>query len=136
MRAVGSIAAAMYRVSFVHTRNNVKCCSFQVQEYKDSLKQKAEHLIIKGFPEKIVKLNELLETSNFRNRDLADVHQVINSNIENAVSLSCKFSFFHFFSYMLGIKIKKTQKYGREHTHNIYLTQPTTIASYCIVSLY
>lgn len=49
---------------------------FQVQDYKDSLKQKAEHLIIKGFPEKIVKLNELLETSNFQNRDLSDVHQV------------------------------------------------------------
>lgn len=49
---------------------------FQVQDYKDSLKQKAEHLIIKGFPEKIVKLNELLETSHFQNRDLADVHQV------------------------------------------------------------
>lgn len=48
----------------------------QVQEYKDSLKQKAEHLIIKGFPEKIVKLNELLETRNFQNRDLSDVHQV------------------------------------------------------------
>ncbi|XP_026327499.1 proteasome activator complex subunit 3 [Hyposmocoma kahamanoa] len=50
----------------------------KVQEYKDSLKQKAEHLIIKGFPEKIVKLNELLETSNFRDRDLADVHQDLN----------------------------------------------------------
>ncbi|XP_059051801.1 proteasome activator complex subunit 3 isoform X2 [Achroia grisella] len=49
-----------------------------VQEYKDSLKQKAEHLIIKGFPEKIVKLNELLETPNFQNRDLADVHQDLN----------------------------------------------------------
>ncbi|KAL0838966.1 hypothetical protein ABMA28_016970 [Loxostege sticticalis] len=49
-----------------------------VQEYKDSLKQKAEHLIIKGFPEKIVKLNELLEKSNFQNRDLADVHQDLN----------------------------------------------------------
>lgn len=59
------------------------CCAFQVQDYKDSLKQKAEHLIIKGFPEKIVKLNELLETSNFRDRDLADVHQVINNIIRN-----------------------------------------------------
>ncbi|XP_075978001.1 proteasome regulator gamma isoform X2 [Anticarsia gemmatalis] len=49
-----------------------------VQDYKDSLKQKAEHLIIKGFPEKIVKLNELLETSNFQNRDLSDVHQDLN----------------------------------------------------------
>ncbi|XP_060803460.1 proteasome activator complex subunit 3 isoform X1 [Amyelois transitella] len=50
----------------------------KVQEYKDSLKQKAEHLIIKGFPEKIVKLNELLETPNFQNRILTDVHQDLN----------------------------------------------------------
>lgn len=50
----------------------------KVQEYKDSLKQKAEHLIVKGFPEKIVKLNELLETSHFRNRSLSDVHQDLN----------------------------------------------------------
>lgn len=49
---------------------------FQVQNYKDSLKQKAEHLIVKGFPEKIVKLNELLETKDFRDRDFAEVHQV------------------------------------------------------------
>ncbi|XP_047511066.1 proteasome activator complex subunit 3 isoform X1 [Pieris napi] len=49
-----------------------------VQDYKDSLKQKAEHLIIKGFPEKIVKLNELLETPNFLNRELVDVHQDLN----------------------------------------------------------
>ncbi|XP_022122140.1 proteasome activator complex subunit 3 isoform X2 [Pieris rapae] len=47
-------------------------------DYKDSLKQKAEHLIIKGFPEKIVKLNELLETPNFQNRELVDVHQDLN----------------------------------------------------------
>ncbi|XP_047511067.1 proteasome activator complex subunit 3 isoform X2 [Pieris napi] len=47
-------------------------------DYKDSLKQKAEHLIIKGFPEKIVKLNELLETPNFLNRELVDVHQDLN----------------------------------------------------------
>ncbi|XP_011563417.1 proteasome activator complex subunit 3 isoform X3 [Plutella xylostella] len=50
----------------------------KVQDYKDSLKQKAEHLIIKGFPEKIVKLNELLETPNFQNRAFADVHQDLN----------------------------------------------------------
>ncbi|XP_047511069.1 proteasome activator complex subunit 3 isoform X4 [Pieris napi] len=48
------------------------------KDYKDSLKQKAEHLIIKGFPEKIVKLNELLETPNFLNRELVDVHQDLN----------------------------------------------------------
>ncbi|KAL0838965.1 hypothetical protein ABMA28_016970 [Loxostege sticticalis] len=57
---------------------NLEATLAKVQEYKDSLKQKAEHLIIKGFPEKIVKLNELLEKSNFQNRDLADVHQDLN----------------------------------------------------------
>ncbi|CAG5003889.1 unnamed protein product [Parnassius apollo] len=61
----------------------------KVQEYKDSIKQKAEHLIIKGFPEKIVKLNEMLETSNFQNRDLADVHQDLNIPIPPpAISLN------------------------------------------------
>lgn len=47
-----------------------------MQEYKDSLIQKAETLIITGFPEKIVKLNELLETKMFADRDFADMHQV------------------------------------------------------------
>ncbi|XP_013144072.1 PREDICTED: proteasome activator complex subunit 3 isoform X2 [Papilio polytes] len=59
-----------------------------VQEYKDSLKQKAEHLIIKGFPEKIVLLNELLETSNFQNRDLADVHQDLNIPVPQPITLN------------------------------------------------
>ncbi|XP_013144073.1 PREDICTED: proteasome activator complex subunit 3 isoform X3 [Papilio polytes] len=60
----------------------------KVQEYKDSLKQKAEHLIIKGFPEKIVLLNELLETSNFQNRDLADVHQDLNIPVPQPITLN------------------------------------------------
>lgn len=54
----------------------IYCFRFKVQDYKDSLKTKAEVLIIKGFPEKIVKLNELLETPNFQNRNFADVHSV------------------------------------------------------------
>ncbi|GBP61827.1 Proteasome activator complex subunit 3 [Eumeta japonica] len=60
----------------------------KVQEYKDSLKQKAEHLIIKGFPEKIVKLNELLETSNFLDRDFSDVHQDLNIPVPPPTSVS------------------------------------------------
>lgn len=47
-----------------------------MQEYKDSLIKKAENLIITGFPEKIVKLNELLETALFADRDFAEMHQV------------------------------------------------------------
>ncbi|XP_012282837.1 proteasome activator complex subunit 3 isoform X2 [Orussus abietinus] len=60
----------------------------QVQEYKDSLKAKAEQLIIKGFPEKIVKLNELLETPGFCNRQLSDVHQDLNVPIPQPILLT------------------------------------------------
>lgn len=49
---------------------------FQVQEYKDELIKKAETLIMTGFPEKIVQLNEILETSMFADRNFHDVYQV------------------------------------------------------------
>lgn len=45
-------------------------------------------MIIKGFPEKIVKLNELLETPSFCNRELSDVHQDLNVPIPEAISLN------------------------------------------------
>ncbi|XP_004521048.1 proteasome activator complex subunit 3 [Ceratitis capitata] len=50
----------------------------QVQDYKDSLIKKAEHLIIQGFPEKIVELNELLATPMFSERNFNEVHQDLN----------------------------------------------------------
>ncbi|XP_011182416.1 proteasome activator complex subunit 3 [Zeugodacus cucurbitae] len=50
----------------------------QVQDYKDSLIKKAEHLIIQGFPEKIVELNELLATPMFSDRNFNEVHQDLN----------------------------------------------------------
>lgn len=53
----------------------------QVKEYKDGLIKKAETLITIGFPEKIVRLNELLETEMFANRNLHDVHQASNASI-------------------------------------------------------
>lgn len=43
--------------------------------------------MIKGFPEKIVKLNELLETSGF-NRKLSDVHQDLNIPIPDPIILN------------------------------------------------
>ncbi|CAH2234518.1 proteasome activator complex subunit 3 isoform X2 [Pararge aegeria] len=58
------------------------------KDYKDSLKVKAERLIVKGFPEKIIKLNEILETSNFQNRDLSNVHQDLNIPVPPPVELS------------------------------------------------
>ncbi|XP_076633185.1 proteasome regulator gamma isoform X1 [Colletes latitarsis] len=60
----------------------------QVQEYKDSLKTKAEQLLLKGFPEKIVKLNELLESCRFCNRKLSDVHQELNVPIPDPIILN------------------------------------------------
>lgn len=50
----------------------------KVQEYKDSLITKAEILITKGFPEKIVELNELLATPMFNERNFSEVHQDLN----------------------------------------------------------
>ncbi|KAH8384959.1 hypothetical protein KR093_002195 [Drosophila rubida] len=50
----------------------------KVQEYKDSLITKAETLITKGFPEKIVELNELLSTPMFNERNFTEVHQDLN----------------------------------------------------------
>lgn len=50
----------------------------QVQDYKDSLIKKAEQLIIQGFPEKIVELNELLATPMFSDRNFNEVHQDLN----------------------------------------------------------
>lgn len=48
----------------------------------------AEQLLITGFPEKIVKLNELLETPGFRNRKLTDVHQDLNVPIPDPIVLN------------------------------------------------
>lgn len=54
----------------------LKWFSLQVQEYKDELIKKAETLIMTGFPEKIVQLNEILETPMFADRNFQDVYQV------------------------------------------------------------
>ena len=48
----------------------------------------AEELLVKGFPEKIVKLNELLETPGFCNRKLSDVHQDLNVPIPDPIILN------------------------------------------------
>lgn len=61
---------------------------WQVQEYKDSLKTRAEELVLKGFPETIVKLNELLDTPQFYNRHFADVHQDLNIPIPDPIILN------------------------------------------------
>nr|BAN21239.1 proteasome subunit [Riptortus pedestris] len=62
--------------------------SDKVQQYKDSLKRKAEQLILIGFPEKIVLLNEILESSILNVKDLTNVHQIVNIPIPEPVTFS------------------------------------------------
>lgn len=59
----------------------------KVQEYKDTLIKKAEELIIKGFPEKIVKLNDLLATPEFAERNFTDVFQDLNIPVPDPIDL-------------------------------------------------
>ncbi|XP_063237946.1 proteasome activator complex subunit 3 isoform X2 [Bacillus rossius redtenbacheri] len=59
----------------------------KVQEYKDSVKQKAEELILKGFPQKIVELNELLDKPQFDKPNLSDVHQTLNIPVPDPIVL-------------------------------------------------
>uniref|UniRef100_A0A182SUC8 Proteasome activator PA28 C-terminal domain-containing protein n=1 Tax=Anopheles maculatus TaxID=74869 RepID=A0A182SUC8_9DIPT len=47
----------------------------KVQQYKDNLISRAETLIVKEFPERIVRLNALLETPQFSERSFTDVYQ-------------------------------------------------------------
>lgn len=60
----------------------------KVQEYKDTLIKKAEELIIKGFPEKIVKLNDLLATPEFAERNFTDVYQDLNIPVPDPIDLN------------------------------------------------
>lgn len=60
----------------------------QVQEYKNGLIKKAENLIVKEFPQKIVKLNELLETSRFfKEKNLKEVYQDLNIPVPDPILL-------------------------------------------------
>ncbi|KAK9501675.1 hypothetical protein O3M35_012357 [Rhynocoris fuscipes] len=61
--------------------------SDKVQQYKDSLISKAEQLILKDFPEKIVLLNELLESPQL-NEELTNVHQKVNIPIPEPVTVN------------------------------------------------
>lgn len=60
----------------------------KVQDYKDNLIKKAEELIIKGFPEKIVKLNDLLATPEFSERNFTDVYQDLNIPVPDPIDLN------------------------------------------------
>lgn len=60
----------------------------KVQEYKDTLIKKAEELIIKGFPQKIVKLNDLLATPEFAERNFTDVYQDLNIPVPDPIDLN------------------------------------------------
>ncbi|XP_044753397.1 proteasome activator complex subunit 3 isoform X1 [Coccinella septempunctata] len=60
----------------------------QVQEYKDSVIKQAEELVMHGFPETIVKLNNLLDTPSFKNRKFDEVHQSLNIAVPDPIVLN------------------------------------------------
>lgn len=57
----------------------------KVQQYKEDVKKQAETLVLKGFPETIVKLNNILETPQFKNRNFVDVHQDLNIPVPDPI---------------------------------------------------
>ncbi|CAH1099322.1 unnamed protein product [Psylliodes chrysocephalus] len=59
--------------------------SKEVQQYKEDVKKQAETLVLKGFPETIVKLNNILETPQFKNRNFVDVHQDLNIPVPDPI---------------------------------------------------
>ncbi|XP_053659471.1 proteasome activator complex subunit 3 [Anopheles marshallii] len=59
----------------------------KVQQYKDNLINRAEILIVKEFPERIVRLNALLETPQFSERCFTDVYQELNIPVPEPIVL-------------------------------------------------
>uniref|UniRef100_A0A182P0U6 Proteasome activator PA28 C-terminal domain-containing protein n=1 Tax=Anopheles epiroticus TaxID=199890 RepID=A0A182P0U6_9DIPT len=57
----------------------------KVQQYKDNLISRAETLIVKEFPERIVRLNALLDTPQFSERSFTDVYQELNIPVPDPV---------------------------------------------------
>uniref|UniRef100_A0A336L3W4 CSON003843 protein n=1 Tax=Culicoides sonorensis TaxID=179676 RepID=A0A336L3W4_CULSO len=64
---------------------DAKAINEKVQEYKNNLIKKAEHLIVTEFPQKIVKLNDLLETSRFKEKNFKEVYQDLNIPVPDPV---------------------------------------------------
>lgn len=66
---------------------DAKVINEKVQEYKNGLIKKAENLIVTEFPQKIVKLNELLETSRFLKKNFKEVYQDLNIPVPDPILL-------------------------------------------------
>lgn len=62
--------------------------SDKVQKYIDGLKTKAEKLILTGFPEKIVLLNDILESPILNVKDLTNVHHKLNIPIPEPITFN------------------------------------------------
>lgn len=58
---------------------------FQVEAYKDTIKAKAEERVLKGFPETIMHMNDVLETTQFKNKDSIDVRQELNIPVPDPI---------------------------------------------------
>lgn len=56
--------------------------------YKSNVVFKAEHLIVKGFPAKIVELNQILETPPFNQKDPSKLHEDLNIPIPSPITIN------------------------------------------------
>jgi len=70
------------------TARTAKETKEKVQDYKTDLIKKAEQLIVTGFPEKICKLNELLATPQFSERNFKEVYQDLNIPVPDPILLT------------------------------------------------
>ncbi|XP_014254235.1 proteasome activator complex subunit 3 [Cimex lectularius] len=69
-------------------RKMANAAAEKVQQFKDSLILKAEQLILKGFPEKIVLLNEILESPQLNEKNLSKVYQAVNIPIPEPITFN------------------------------------------------
>ena len=89
--ALCSYNLLMYN-SLIHINHKCQCniipTIYKCVIFFSSLMFQAEDLILKGFPKKIVELNELLETSQFGRQDLSEVHQPLNIPVPDPVLIN------------------------------------------------
>lgn len=73
-----SVSAGTSSTASANISSNAEENARKVQNYKDNLINRAEVLITKEFPERILRLNALLDTPKFSERSFTDVHQDLN----------------------------------------------------------
>lgn len=75
---------------FFQVKLDVHCKNFLFAIWNSIFPFQAEDLVLNGFPEKIMQLNDLLETPAFCSRNFSDIHQELNVPIPDPIIFSNK----------------------------------------------